>query len=65
LNSILKGLEFLHTNNIGHRDIKTENLLLNEDFTLKIADFGFASELLDENKEKIFFPSAVAVGSPE
>ena len=62
---LLIALSHIHLHNIMHRDIKTENLLLNEDFTLKIADFGYASELLDEKKEKILFPSAVAVGSPE
>ncbi|XP_060647044.1 putative mitogen-activated protein kinase kinase kinase 7-like [Drosophila nasuta] len=35
------GLEFLHKNNTIHRDLKTKNLLLfNEYRTLKISDFG-------------------------
>lgn len=39
---LLKGIDFLHCNNIIHRDIKPQNILVNEDQTLKIADFGLS-----------------------
>jgi serine/threonine protein kinase len=32
----------MHQKGYAHRDIKLENLLLSEDYTLKIADFGFS-----------------------
>jgi serine/threonine protein kinase len=35
------GIYFLHKNGFIHRDIKPENLLLSEDNTLKICDFGW------------------------
>jgi len=35
-------MEHAHNNGIIHRDIKLENLLLAQDGTLKIADWGFA-----------------------
>ena len=40
---ILKGFEFCHEHNIYHRDIKLENILLDDKYTPKICDFGLAS----------------------
>lgn len=35
-------LSYLHSKKIVHRDVKTENMLLNGHRTVKIADFGVA-----------------------
>ncbi|KAJ9171992.1 hypothetical protein P3X46_015285 [Hevea brasiliensis] len=37
-----RGLSYLHSKKIVHRDVKTENMLLDAHRTLKIADFGVA-----------------------
>ncbi|KAH9623367.1 hypothetical protein KSS87_012623 [Heliosperma pusillum] len=37
-----RGLSYLHSKKIVHRDVKTENMLLDTKRTLKIADFGVA-----------------------
>ncbi|PVV02066.1 hypothetical protein BB560_003488 [Smittium megazygosporum] len=44
---IVLAIEFLHSNNIVYRDMKPENILLDEHGHVKIADFGFAKFILD------------------
>jgi len=39
---ILCGLDFLHSHRIVHRDIKPQNILISNNGTLKLADFGLA-----------------------
>jgi len=39
---LIAGVEFLHSNGISHRDLKLENLMLGENFELKIIDFDLA-----------------------
>jgi len=39
---IAKGLKHLHKHNITHNDLAARNVLFDEDFTPKIADFGMA-----------------------
>lgn len=41
---LLNALEYIHNKGISHCDIKLENILLDERFNLKLADFGFSSK---------------------
>ena len=40
---------YLHSHNIVHRDLKLENILVDEDGYIKVIDFGLATLLNDEN----------------
>ena len=42
LYQLLRGLKYIHSANVLHRDLKPNNLLVSEDCDLKIADFGLA-----------------------
>lgn len=42
ISTICKALEYAHSKGVVHRDIKPENILLGEDGTVKVADFGIA-----------------------
>ncbi|KAG8434488.1 hypothetical protein GDO86_012749 [Hymenochirus boettgeri] len=55
---ILSAVEYCHRRNIVHRDLKAENLLLDNHMNIKIADFGFG------NFYKTGEPLATWCGSP-
>lgn len=44
----MSALHACHSKGIAHRDLKPDNILLNERFTLKICDFGFAKSFQDQ-----------------
>uniref|UniRef100_A0A3Q3K091 Cyclin-dependent kinase 20 n=1 Tax=Monopterus albus TaxID=43700 RepID=A0A3Q3K091_MONAL len=50
---LLKGVAFLHQNNVMHRDLKPANLLISSSGHLKIADFGLA-RLFSEQGERLY-----------
>ena len=40
MQQLLRGLSFCHSHNVLHRDLKPQNLLINKNGELKLADFG-------------------------
>ena len=42
---IAKGMEYLHSQRIIHRDLKAGNILLNSNLDVKVADFGLSLAL--------------------
>lgn len=46
---LLEALNYCHMNSVVHRDIKLENVLLDKDFNVKLADFGL-SNLMEDGK---------------
>jgi len=64
LKQIFNAVNYLHSNNIAHLDIKLDNILINKKLEIRIIDFGFA--IYDPNKSlNNFFGGTPNYMSPE
>jgi polo-like kinase 4 len=59
IRQIVTGIEYLHSHQILHRDLKLHNLLLTKENNVKIADFGLAKQLITHEQSNF-----TMVGTP-
>ena len=52
MNKLMKALNYCHSNNIMHRDIKPQNIVIGDDGEYKLVDFGFA-KVQQQPREKL------------
>jgi len=56
--NLLCGIKFLHSSNVLHRDLKPANVLINEDCTVKLCDYGLARSLTGVVSADVFLNQA-------
>lgn len=67
---IVSAIQYLHSKEISHRDLKCENILIQNRYCVKLTDFGFARKLLrcSNDKSRLFsqtFCGSAAYAAPE
>ncbi|CAL1269620.1 unnamed protein product, partial [Larinioides sclopetarius] len=66
---MVNAMKYLHSLNIAHRDLKCENIMIDENQKIKIIDFGFCrSTVVDSNKRRRLsetFCGSTAYAAPE
>ena len=59
---IIEGIYYMHQNNVAHRDMKPQNCLLDTEYNIKIADFGFTCPLSGTTDQGF---STTKLGTPQ
>ncbi|KPJ01853.1 Testis-specific serine/threonine-protein kinase 1 [Papilio xuthus] len=51
MRQILSGMQYIHSMNVAHRDLKCENILITANYNVKITDFGFARNVRQRDRD--------------
>ncbi|NXN08042.1 TSSK1 kinase, partial [Indicator maculatus] len=66
---LASAIKYCHDLELAHRDLKCENILLSEDLSIKLADFGFSKPLSRDDNGKLIlsktFCGSAAYAAPE
>lgn len=57
---LLRGVHFLHTARVFHRDLNPNNILVNTDCVIRICDFGLARAAFQRGDDSVFWTDYVA-----
>ncbi|CAI9268204.1 unnamed protein product [Lactuca saligna] len=60
LYQLLRGLKYMHSANVFHRDLKPKNILVNADCKVKICDFGIARVVFNDTPTAVCWTDYVA-----
>ncbi|CAH2062967.1 unnamed protein product, partial [Iphiclides podalirius] len=51
MRQILSGMQYIHSMDVAHRDLKCENILITSNYNVKITDFGFARNVRQRDRD--------------
>jgi serine/threonine-protein kinase 24/25/MST4 len=65
IREITRGISYIHSNFNIHRDLKSENIFLNQEGSVKIGDFGLSAQLIQERDYRETFAGSPLWTAPE